>query len=185
MKRKYELKKRAEQREETRRRIVEAAIDLHRTSGPARTTISAIAEHAGVQRHTVYAHFPDERELGLACSELYMDRNPMPDPDAWEEAEGEARLRLGLTELYRYYAANEQMMANVLRDAEVDELTREMLELRTGPMFARAIEVLAKAVAPRGKRRERVEELFTVVGLNPRGWIPKRDSTNHVLPIGT
>ena len=85
--RKYELKKRAERQEETRRRIVEAAVDLHGTIGPARTSVSAIAERAGVQRHTYYRHFPDERTLGMACSGLHFERNPLPDPEPWREIE--------------------------------------------------------------------------------------------------
>ena len=84
MTRKYELKKRAERQEETRRRIVEAAIQLHRTKGPARTTFSDIAALAGVQRHTLYRYFPDERAMGLACSGLHFELNPPPDPAAWE-----------------------------------------------------------------------------------------------------
>ena len=96
MARKYELKARAERQEETRRRIVEAAIDLHRTLGPAHTSFSAIAERAGVQRHTLYRHFPDERAMGLACSGLYSERNPLPDPAPWWQIEDpEARLRAG------------------------------------------------------------------------------------------
>jgi AcrR family transcriptional regulator len=58
-KRKYEMKKRAERQRETRRRIVEATVELHRTHGPANTTISEIAQRAGVNRLTVYNHFPD------------------------------------------------------------------------------------------------------------------------------
>src|SRR2546421_8935654 len=79
MARKYELKKRAERQEETRRRIVEAAIHLHRTKGPARTTFSDIAALAGVQRHTLYRYFPDERQMGLACSGHHFELNPPPD----------------------------------------------------------------------------------------------------------
>ena len=78
-KRKYELKQRAEEMAETRRRITEAAVDLHRTVGPARTTLSAIAKRAGVQRHTVYRHFPTETELFGACSAHYFTANPWPD----------------------------------------------------------------------------------------------------------
>src|SRR3954453_4635610 len=101
MARKYELKARAERQEETRRRIVEAAIDLHRTIGPAQTSFSAIAERAGVKRHTLYRHFPDERAMGLACSGLYADRNPLPDPAPWlEMGDPEERLRAGLGALY-------------------------------------------------------------------------------------
>jgi AcrR family transcriptional regulator len=81
----YTLKKRAEQQAQTRQRIVEAAIDLHGTVGPANTTFSMIAERAGVQRHTLYAHFPDERSLLQACSGLHGERHPMPDAAAWRD----------------------------------------------------------------------------------------------------
>src|SRR3954469_20083307 len=81
--RKYELKKRAERQAETRRRIVEATEELHRTVGPARTTISEIAERAGVQRLTVYNHFPEERELFAACSAHFMAEVPPPSPRDW------------------------------------------------------------------------------------------------------
>jgi AcrR family transcriptional regulator len=79
MTRTYTLKRRAEQQADTRRRIVEAAVDLHGTVGPALTTFSMVAERAGVQRHTLYAHFPDERSLAMACSALAMERDPLPD----------------------------------------------------------------------------------------------------------
>src|SRR4051795_10049597 len=82
-KRKYELKKRAEQMGETRRRITEAAIDLHGTVGPSRTTLSAVAERAGVERRTLYRHFPTEADLFAACSADYFSANPWPDLDAW------------------------------------------------------------------------------------------------------
>ena len=134
MSRKYHLKKRADRQEETRRRIVEAAVDLHATIGPARTTVSAIAERAGVQRHTYYRYFPDERSLGLACSGLYAERNPLPDPSSWRAIEdSEKRLRHGLGELYAYYEGNEPMLTNITRDAEVDPLTAELAQLRFGP----------------------------------------------------
>ena len=76
MARKYELKERAERQEETRRRIVEAAIELHGTLGPARTSSARSPSGPGVQRHTFYRHFPDERALGLACSGLYSSATP-------------------------------------------------------------------------------------------------------------
>ena len=83
MTRTYTLKRRAEQQAETRRRIVEAAVDLHAGIGPALTTFSMVAERAGVQRHTLYAHFPDERSLYLACSGRTVERDPLPDAEAW------------------------------------------------------------------------------------------------------
>jgi AcrR family transcriptional regulator len=132
VKRKYELKKRAEAQAETRRRIVEAAIQLHQTKGPARTTVSEVASLAGVQRATLYSHFPTERSLGLACSGLYSERNPPPDPSAWRSLEGEERLRVGLTELYRFYERNQAMIGRVTADMESHELTRELFTLRFG-----------------------------------------------------
>src|SRR2546429_5805679 len=111
MPRSYRLKKRAERQEETRGRIVEAAVALHSTVGPGRTTVSAIAEKAGVERHTYYRHFPVERDLFSACTGLYMERNPLPDPAAWRTvADPLRRLRRGLTEMYSYYERNEAML---------------------------------------------------------------------------
>ena len=161
MPRKYELKKRAESQAETRRRIVEAAIELHRTIGPAHTSLSAIADLAGVQRHTLYRHFPDERELGMACSGLYSERNPLPDPEPWRAlADPAERLRTGLGELYAYYEANEDMLTCVSRDAETHALTRELSELRFGPGLGAIEGTLAAALPrPRGKAARAALEL--------------------------
>jgi AcrR family transcriptional regulator len=129
MARKYEMRKRAEAVEETRRRIVEAAVELHQEVGPARASFSSIAERAGVERQTYYRHFPDERALLSACSGLWIERNPLPDADSWREIEDpEARLRHGLREIYAYYGENEAMLSSVIRDAEVHALTREMVD---------------------------------------------------------
>src|SRR3712207_3137183 len=101
MTRTYTLKRRAEKQAETRRRIVEAAVDLHSSVGPALTTLSMVAERAGVQRHTLYAHFPDERSLFLACSGLTMERDPLPDAGAWGTIEDQReRLSVGLHAIY-------------------------------------------------------------------------------------
>jgi len=152
MRRKYELKQRAKSQEATRQRIVEAAVELHGTIGPARTPVSAIAERAGVQRHTYYRHFPDERSLGLACSGLHVERNPLPDPAGWRDfSDPEARLRQALGELYDYYERNEAMLTNVTRDGETDPLIRELAELRFGPGLGAIRESLA-GVLPRKHR---------------------------------
>src|SRR6188768_1137303 len=101
MKRKYELKERARRQAETRQRIVEATVELHTSVGPARTTISAIAQRAGVERHTVYAHFPDEGTLFQACSAHWRDRHPRPDVQQWLELDvPEQRLRGVLSDVY-------------------------------------------------------------------------------------
>jgi AcrR family transcriptional regulator len=137
MARTYTLKRRAAQRAGTRLRIVEAAIDLHSRIGPARTTISMVAERAGVQRHTLYAHFPDERSLMLACSGLALERDPLPDAAAWRAVEGRTeRLRTGLGAIYGWYERNADLAACVLRDADYHALTREIIELRFGPQVA-------------------------------------------------
>src|SRR3954464_7329715 len=158
MGRKYELKKRAERQAETRRRIVEAAVDLHGTIGPARTSVSAIAERAGVQRHTYYRHFPDDRSLSLACSGMHLEENPLPDPEAWRAIEdSERRLRRGLDELYSYYEEHAPLLANVMRDAQVHPLTAEIVELRFGPPMGAIRNVLAN-----GRRSKRALALLDV-----------------------
>ena len=127
MTRTYTLRRRAEQQAETRRRIVEAAVELHGSIGPALTTFSMVAERAGVQRHTLYAHFPDERSLNLACSGLTMERDPPPDAEPWRAIKDRReRLRAGLPAIYGWYERNAALAACVLRDAEHHALTREI-----------------------------------------------------------
>jgi len=127
MARKYELQQRAESVLETRQRIVEATVELHTTLGPARTTISAIAERAGVQRLTVYRHFPDERALFEACSGHWAAQNPTPDPALWATVDDPAeRLQTALTEIYAFYRATEGMTGNLLRDFADSPVLREV-----------------------------------------------------------
>lgn len=126
MPRKYEMKRRAERVQETRRRIAEAAMELHATVGPVRTTVSAIAEKAGVQRHTYYAHFPELKNLYRACSAHHMERYPLPDPARWAEISGpEERLTRALSEVYAYFGDNEALLTNVLRDTPLDPVLQE------------------------------------------------------------
>jgi len=126
MARKYEMKRRAERMQQTRQRITEATVELHQSVGPARTTVSAIAQKAGVQRHTYYAHFPQTKDLYEACTAHYLERNPLPDPSSWEEiSDPEERLRGALSEVYAYYQGNEAMLTNVLRDMPFDPVLQE------------------------------------------------------------
>ena len=112
------MKRRAELVEQTRLRITEAAVDLHGTIGPAKTTITAIAGRAGVDRLTVYRHFPTEDALLDSCSAHWRNAHPLPDPAGWATvAAPEARLQQALAELYAWYRENHAMMENVLRDA--------------------------------------------------------------------
>jgi AcrR family transcriptional regulator len=109
---------RERKREQTRRRIVEAAVELHSTIGPSRTSFSAVARRAGVTRPTLYAYFPDETSLFMACSGHAMAVDPPPDPRRWAEvADPQERFRLALTEMYDYYRRNSGRIANIERDA--------------------------------------------------------------------
>lgn len=144
MTRTYTQKRRAEQQAETRRRIVEAAVDLHGRIGPAQTTVTMVAERAGVQRHTLYAHFPDERSLSLACSGLVFERDPFPDAEPWRIlGDPGDRLRAGLEAVYGWYERNAALLACVLRDAEHHALTKEIVDLRQGPPMAACRGVLS------------------------------------------
>jgi AcrR family transcriptional regulator len=148
-KRRYTLTRRAENQADTHRRIVEATVNLHAELGPARTSISAIAERAGVQRHTVYAHFPTERALFLACSGHALERDPLPDERSWRAiADQTERLRCGITELYAWYGRNADIAGNVMRDAEVDPLIRDIVQLRLGSRIHALQATLAQGMRP-------------------------------------
>ena len=145
MNRKYELKERARSQAKTRQRIVEAAVDLHTSVGPARTTISGIAERAGVERHTVYAHFPDDRTLFRACSEHWTARHPLPDVATLAEIEDPARrLRRALADIYAWYESVEADLALFLRDASVVPANAEVLGEMTAE-FANLADTVARA----------------------------------------
>jgi AcrR family transcriptional regulator len=131
MPRKYQQKRRAEQQTETRQRIIEAAIELHQTIG--RAPISAIAAQAGVERLTVYRHFPDERSLFAACTSHYAAQHPLPEPTHWQEiADPELRLRTALSAVYAYHRETEQMSKQTARGLEEVPVLREVL----APVFA-------------------------------------------------
>jgi AcrR family transcriptional regulator len=111
------MARRRENLDAMRQRIAEAAFELHRTIGPARTSVSAVAERAGVQRHTVYHHFPDMGSLVRACTEHGMRITRIPEAEPWRAiADPTARLARALPELYAYYRANTQLLGNVVRD---------------------------------------------------------------------
>jgi AcrR family transcriptional regulator len=155
-KRKYEMKERAERQRETRRRIVEATVELHRTHGPANTTVSEIAKRAGVNRLTVYNHFPDTTDLLRACSRSWTERNPVPDPAPWARiGDPKERLRTALRELYGYYARTEPMRGNVLRDAETMPELAALLEGSVVPYLGAVRDLLAEGweVGEDGRKR--------------------------------
>jgi AcrR family transcriptional regulator len=118
--RRYRMGRRQEAVEAMRTRIAAAAFELHATVGPAQTSISAVAEKAGVQRHTVYHHYPDLGALFRACTEHGMEVTRTPEAEPWRAIDDPAaRLRQGLGELYAYYRANARLLGNVARDMEL------------------------------------------------------------------
>ncbi|MGW6709385.1 TetR/AcrR family transcriptional regulator [Streptomyces sp. NPDC054956] len=139
----YEMRKRAEGVGLTRQRIVEAAVHLHGTVGPAATSIAAIADRAGVTRLTVYRHFPDETALFQACSGHWLSQQQPPQPEEWGAiGDPVERLTAGLADLYRFYRAGEQMLTLVSRDLHAaPDSIREAWEARN----RRCVEVLADA----------------------------------------
>jgi AcrR family transcriptional regulator len=157
-KRKYELRERARRQADTRRRITEATIELHRTVGPSATRISEVARRAGVQRMTVYNNFPDEPTLLRACSAHWRALHPAPEIAEWTKAaEPGARLRLALRSLYAWYRETEPMTANVLRDAELMPELRLIIENGLGAYLEQVRASLVEPFRARGKRRGRIE----------------------------
>jgi AcrR family transcriptional regulator len=140
-KRRYEQRKRAEDVAATRQRITQAAMELHGSLGPSRTTVSAVAARAGVQRHTVYRHFPTDTDLVAACSSHFGQSAPPPDPNGWDS------LEQALEELYAYYERNESMYVNLFRDEQLMPVVRDA--------FAGFREYLAEATRVLGRGRPR------------------------------
>ena len=156
-KRRYELKERAVKQAETRQRIVDATVGLHRELGPARTTISEVARRAGVGRVTVYNHFPDDASLLAACVAQFGAESPPPDPDDWTAIrDPEERLKSALAELYGYYRDNEAMLENLGRDAALVPALARVLDESGGAEHETAmVDVLVSGRKLRGKRERR------------------------------
>ncbi len=152
----YRKDRRAELERQTRERIVAATVDLHGSVGPARTTVSGIAERAGVQRATVYRHFPDEESLFVACSAHWRDRNPPPDLAGWAAVrDPDARLGLALRELYAWYGRTEQMIGLLTRDAALVPSMRTQFQAML-TYFEAAADTLLRGRPERGAPRRRV-----------------------------
>ena len=155
-KRPYRKKRRAELEAQTQLRITESAVALHGTLGPSRTSMSAIAEHAGVRRSTLYRHFPDEAAVFAACSAHWREANPAPDLSAWAAIEDpDRRLRATLEELYAYYRRTEGMMVNLYRDEPLMPTVKASFSRFRGYLEG-ARETLMAGRHPRGRAREGV-----------------------------
>ena len=166
----YRMKKRQEDIEETRQRIVDAAVKLHGSVGPAHTTFSAVAEEAGVQRSTVYRHFADETALFGACTSHWLASHPWPRPQDWEHlADPRERLKRGLRDLYRYFDENEQMIANSFRDIEI-------MPPFVGVMMGATIQAIVAVLLEAWPEEQRTQRLVAAV----RGAVDFRTSRAFV-----
>jgi AcrR family transcriptional regulator len=144
-KRPYHKSKRAEAEEDTRRRITEAAVQLHGTVGPASTKLTDVARLAGVTRMTVYNHFPTETDLFVACSTHWSGHHPFPDPERWRALANPAeRLAQALDELYAWYDRNQGMMENVLRDSALVSAIRPIVKAWWGDYVDRVVGILGE-----------------------------------------
>ncbi|HKU58791.1 MAG TPA: helix-turn-helix domain-containing protein [Gaiellaceae bacterium] len=160
-KRQYRMTKRAELEEQTRRRITESTVALHEEIGPAQTSISAIAERAGVRRSTVYRHFPDEASLFAACSSHWRAANPPPDASAWPAiADPVERTRTALRELYAFYGSTGAMYSSLLRDEHVLPIVHRLLHDFYG--FLDAVQGIL--LAGRGLRGRRARNVSAAIG---------------------
>jgi AcrR family transcriptional regulator len=143
------MRRRAELVDETRERIVEAAVRLHTTVGPANTSISTVADAAGVTRLTVYRHFPDLEHLFVACTSHWIAAHPPPDASAWRAIPDlRERGRHGLGELYGWYSRNGDDMFPINRDEAA--IPREAQERRR-EMYASYAAALIEGHARRGR----------------------------------
>jgi AcrR family transcriptional regulator len=151
------MQRRAESQEQTRLRITASAAELHGTLGPSRTSISAVAAHAGVRRSTVYRHFPDEAALFDACSAHWASANPPPDLAAWAAIGApDERLRVALDELHAFYRRTEAMLDNLFRDESISPLVEERFAALRG-YFGAARDTLMQGRRVRGAARRRTQ----------------------------
>ena len=160
-KRPYRMTRRAELEEHTRRRITESTIALHEELGPAQTSISAIAERAGVRRSTVYRHFPNEEALFAACSSHWRAANPPPDLRAWSAIEDPVeRTQQAVRELYAFYRRTGEMYTSLLRDEPLVPVVRRLL----GDFHAYLRSVQGVLAAGRGLRGRAARSVRAAIG---------------------
>jgi AcrR family transcriptional regulator len=151
-KRAYRKRLRADREGETRRRILAASVSLHEEIGPLRTSIAKIARRAGVERATVYRHFPDDTSLFRACQAHWLEDYPFPLVQAWREfADPEERVRRAVDEMYAYYERGQPMLENIFRDAPRIPALADVL---IANVMADAAANLADGFDPPAERRD-------------------------------
>lgn len=161
------MKQRAEAQAATRLRITESAVELHQTLGPSQTTMAAVAEHAGVQRSTLYRHFPDEAALFASCSAHWYASHPPPDVGRWSDiADPHERLALSLTELYTWYRGTGAMIDLLIRDETLVPAVGQRFEA----FHARLEEAHQVLLAGRGDRRSANVRALIRLALKFESW---------------
>jgi AcrR family transcriptional regulator len=170
--RKYELKARAESQRQTRERIAKAAAELHELQGVSQTTVSEIARRAGVQRLTVYNHFPNLAKLLPACSAHYMRLHPQPTLDeAFAAEDPRERLGMVLEAFYAWYRETEAMLTSVYGDrASVPELD----EFMRGTADRQLAELATNLAAGFGAHGDRDERRLALVAVALHFWTWQR-----------
>jgi AcrR family transcriptional regulator len=171
-KRPYELRARAETQRQTRERIVRATMELHQEVGPARTTIAEVARRAGVQRLTVYNHFPDEAELFGACQAHWLTLHPLPEfGPALGLRDPAERLRAAVHAQYSWYRETEPMAEKVQRDrgsvAALDRLLERTADAGLGQLADALTDGLTSA-------RRRAQDVRPLVRLSLDFWTWRR-----------
>lgn len=162
--RRYRKTERARLEEDTRRRITEAAVELHGTVGPANASITDVATLAGVTRMTVYNHFPTEIDLFVACSTHWAAANPFPDPSRWKEVEDPSeRLVIALTELYDWYRAKQGMLGNIFRDTPALPSLAAVMEDLWSTYVDEVLRVLAYGRKVRGAEARDLKTTLKIV----------------------
>jgi AcrR family transcriptional regulator len=148
--------RRAESVDLTRQRITDAAARLHTTVGPSATSMSAVAQAAGVTRLTLYRHFPSKDALFGACMGHWRSLHPPPDPAAWHDISSfRARAATAIHELYGWYAQNGDELYPIYRDAAFTPESNQRARQATNDRTVAA--VLGDAVAARGPARRRLQ----------------------------
>jgi len=163
----YTMRRRADSQEQTSRRITESAVHLHGTVGPSRTSISAVAEHAGVRRSTVYRHFRDEAALFDACTAHWARANPLPDLGSWAAIDApDERLGVALGELYAFYGRTERMLENLFRDEQLVPLVEQRFARFRGYLAAAGETLIAGRRLRAGARRRTIAAIGHAVAFS-------------------
>ncbi len=185
----YRMRRRAETVDLTRQRITEAAARLHTTVGPSATSMSAVAEAAGVTRLTLYRHFPSKDALFGACMGHWRSLHPPPDPDAWRDISSfRARAVTAIDELYGWYAQNGDELYPIYRDAAFTPQSNQHARRATNDRIVAAM--LGDSSPPRGPSWASPEggtwarrELLDLAIANRRAVAQHRGSRSDGAPV--